>query len=333
MSSIFVCGVINWDTLLFVKDLPAPGEEVKVNRAISVPGGKGGNTAVAAARLLDRSSPTNTRVGIIAMLGSDDIAQKQLRILGEEGVDTSCIIQYHGINSGQAFVLIDKNGQDMIMTYSVANEMMMAEKMKIVVNEIINFALGKSEMMIIIDPPLETAANLSKQCKDGGKPVIVSPALLTSYGFSALRRYLNNADYVILNQQEAKSLMSIDDSMTACSKLSDALGGKKVITTLGSKGCIFCSWGKKTIIPTMDLSKFNLKVKSSAGAGDSFVGAFGAFKLEGLDDFESIILANIAAALKTTREEIRGTPTRNELYIYANKNYINSLRNQIRFIS
>jgi ribokinase len=330
MPDVLVCGVINWDTLLFVEHIPYAGEEVKVKRIISVPGGKGANTAVAAAKILGL-----TKVGIIAMLGSDEIAERQTDILEDEGVDTSCIMRHANISSGQAYVVVDSDGEDMILTHMAANEMMTSKN--IIANEKILSAVDKCNMIIIIDPPLDVAANLSTQCKDRGKIVIISPALLTKqHGFPTLRKYMSNADYIILNEQETKSLMSMnndddDGSIAACSKLSDTLDEKRIITTRGRKGCIFCYEGKRVMIPTMDLSYFGLEVKSTAGAGDAFVGAFGAFKLEGLDDIESIFLANIAAALKTTREETRGSPTYEDIKHYADHDYVRSLHNQIRF--
>jgi len=324
MPRMFVCGVINWDTLLFVENLPAAGEEVRVNRVISVPGGKGANTAVAAARILGP-----TKVGIIAMLGSDNIAEKQIIILEGEGVDTTCIMRHADVGSGQAYVIVDSNGEDMILTDMAANQMMTSEK---IVNQKMFSAIDKSNMMIIIDPPLDVAASLSTQCKDRGKTVIVSPALLTKYGFPALHNYMSNADYIILNEHETKLLMSLNDGITACSELSNTLDGKRIITTLGSKGCIFCSEGKKVMIPTMDLSYFGLGIKSTVGAGDAFVGAFAAFKLEGLDDLESIFFANVAAALKITREETRGSPMQEEIKRYADHNYMRSLYDQIKII-
>lgn len=171
------------------------------------------------------------------------------------------------------------------------------------------------------------------QCKDRERTVIIiSPALLTKYGFPALQNYMNNADYIILNEHEAKSLMSVNDGITVCSKLSNILDGKRVITTLGSKDCVFCYEGKKVMIPTMDLSYFSLEIKSTVGAGDTFVGVFGAFKLEGLDDLKSIFLANIAAALKTTREETRGSPTYEDINHYANHDHMQLLYDQIKII-
>ena len=96
MPRLLICGAINWDTTLFVEKLPGPGEEVRVERILSVPGGKGANAAVAASRILGKKV-----VGLVGMLGNDLIADRQLAVLGEEGVDTACVSCTNDILSGQ----------------------------------------------------------------------------------------------------------------------------------------------------------------------------------------------------------------------------------------
>ena len=85
-------------------------------RVASEPGGKGANTAVAAAKILGNNS-----VATIGMLGVDDIADRQLRILQDQGVDTTLILESDKLLSGQAYVIVDKNGENMILTYQAAN--------------------------------------------------------------------------------------------------------------------------------------------------------------------------------------------------------------------
>lgn len=157
-----MCGVINWDNLLFVEHLPSIGEEVRINRITSVPGGKGANTAVAIARILGP-----TKVAIIAMLGSDNIAQKQIDILESEGIDTSCIMRQAKSISGQAYVIVDNNGEDMIVTHMAANEMVTSKN--ITDNREIISAIDKCTTIIIIDPPLDVAMTLSIEGKNRGK--------------------------------------------------------------------------------------------------------------------------------------------------------------------
>jgi len=311
MPKVLTCGTINWDTTLFVERLPNAGQEIRVVRVASEPGGKGANTAVAAAKILGNNS-----VAIIGMLGVDDIADRQLRILQDQGVDTTLILESEKLLSGQAYVIVDKNGENMILTYQAANLVFTGE---FVENSKVLSAIEESSMVIVIDPPLDVAAALIVKSKDRGKPVIWAPALLTNYGFSVLEEYIRDVDYLILNRQEAKSLTSIHDGIQACTNISNTVTGK-VVVTLGHEGCMLCSGGKGKKIPPLHLSLSGLNVASKAGAGDTLVGVFGAFKVKGLEDARALYLSNIAAALKTTREETRASPTYEEIQRYVDEN-------------
>jgi len=111
-----VIGAINWDINLFVKEFPRGGEEVVVTRIARVPGGKAGNVAVAAARLLGRG-----RIALIGGLGKDSIASEHVRIFEQEGVVVSGLKFNENIESGQAYIVIDGKGENIIHTYFGAN--------------------------------------------------------------------------------------------------------------------------------------------------------------------------------------------------------------------
>lgn len=308
MPKILVCGAINWDTTLFVERFPNPGEEVRATKVISVPGGKAANTAVAGAKILGTNN-----VGVIGMLGADSIAENQIKILENEGIDTSLIFRHEGMLSGQAYVIVDRKGENVILTYQAANLAIMPEE---VAQPKVLSAIDNSSTVIVIDPPLDTAGSLITYASKAGKRIIWSPALLTSYGISALQKYLSHVDYLILNQQEAGSLTSIEDGLEACSKISNSLSGINVVVTLGDRGCTLCTNGKNMIIPPLDSSS-DLRIVSTVGAGDAFLGAFGAFKLKGFEDAQALYLANVAAALKASREDTRASPTFEEITRYA----------------
>jgi ribokinase len=307
MPKVLVCGTINWDTTLFVERLPNPGQEIRVMRVASEPGGKGANTAVAVAKILGKNS-----VATIGMLGFDDIADRQRRILQDEGVDTTLIFATDKLLSGQAYVIVDKNGEDMILTYQAAN---LALRPEFVESSKVLSAIEESTMVIIIDPPLDVASALIKNSKDRRKTVIWAPALLTNYGFSVLEQYVRNVDYLILNQQEAETLTSIHDSIQACTNISNVISGK-VVVTLAHEGCMLCAGGKGKNIAPLNFSLSGLNVTSTVGAGDTLVGGFGAFKVKGFEDPRALYLANIAAALKSTREQTRASPTYEEIQRY-----------------
>jgi ribokinase len=313
MPEILVSGAINWDTTLFVERLPNPGEEIRATKVISVPGGKAANTAVSAAKILGCNN-----VGVIGMLGIDNIAENQIKILQNDGIDTSLIFRHDALLSGQAYVVVDNKGENVILSHQAAN---LAITPEYVLRPNVLSAIDNSQIIIVIDPPLDTAGSLIMSARRVGKTVIWSPALLTSYGLSAMQKFVMHVDYLILNQQEARALTSISDGVQACSKISNSLIGSNdavAVVTLGGEGCVLCTKGKCMIIPPLDLaSSSNLKTVSTVGAGDAFVGAFGAFKLKGFEDTKALYLANIAAALKTSREDTRGSPTFQEIKRYA----------------
>lgn len=314
MPKILVCGAINWDTTLFVERFPNPGEEVRAIKVISVPGGKGANMAVAAAKILGGGG-----VSIIGMLGGDSIAESQVKILQNDGIDTSLIFRHNEMLSGQAYVIVDSKGENMIMSHQAANLAMTPED---VLRHNVLSAIYNSNTIIVIDPPLDTAGSLIISARRAGKRIIWSPALLTRYGLSVVQKYATHVDYLILNQQEARALTLMDDGVQACSKISNSLSGRNnaVVVTLGDEGCVLCNKGKSMIIPPLDLtSSPTLKIVSTVGAGDTFVGTFGAFKLKGFQDNQALYLANIAAALKTTREDTRGSPSFEDIKGYANE--------------
>ena len=313
-NRLVVCGTVNWDTLLFVDQLPLPGEEVRVNRVISVPGGKGGNTAVSAARIMGMS-----KVALLASVGRDPVGSKHMRLLQGEGVDTTSILKEKGYQSGQAFIAIDKNGQDVILTHMAANAQLGPQSLARSTRA--GRVIKKASAFVITDPPLATAIWLARRAKRQGAMLILSPAMLTLLGFEALEEYLRLGDYVIVNEQEAGVLLGTviadtDKDIKRYAALSLRLKGKKVIVTLGRLGCALFHESKAVSIPTLDLALFGLKVVSTAGAGDAFVGTFAAYKAMGLDDADAILRANFAAALKTTKTVVRGSPRRSEIERY-----------------
>ncbi len=312
---ILVCGAINWDTLILVDEFPKGGVEVKANNVISLPGGKGGNTATAAIRILREKKS----VGILGVLGYDDIANKQLEIFEKEGIDTSFIVRKN-IPSGQAYVIIDKLGENMILTYKAANDMLKPEDISNNIN---------IDMLIVIDPPLESAKRLINLAYNKGKKVLFMPALLTRYGIDILEEPLKLSDYIILNEHEVMQLTNDQDSIRASKSLSKRF--KKVITTVGEKGCILSYNEKSLLIPSIDLNMLKLKSISTVGAGDTFAGSFASYLTLGFDELKAISLANLTAALKTTRYGARDTPRYEELEPYMNYS-LDHISKNIKFI-
>jgi len=107
---ITVVGSANIDHVARCERLPRPGETVTDAEFERVPGGKGANQAVAAARL-------GAAVTFIGRIGRDDLV---LRSLEREGVNTSAVVRDDG-ETGVALILVDASGENVIVVAPGAN--------------------------------------------------------------------------------------------------------------------------------------------------------------------------------------------------------------------
>ena len=105
-----VVGSINLDLVVQAERLPRPGETLSGGRFMRIPGGKGANQAVAAARL-------GARTRFVGRIGTDDLV---LRSLEREGVDTSGVVRDEG-ESGVALILVEGSGENVIVVAPGAN--------------------------------------------------------------------------------------------------------------------------------------------------------------------------------------------------------------------
>src|SRR5947209_17915512 len=108
---ITVVGSANVDLVARCERLPRPGETLTDAVFERVPGGKGANQAVAAARL-------GAQVRFVGRLGKDDLV---LRSLQAEGVDIGGVVRDDG-ESGVALILVDASGENVIVVAPGANQ-------------------------------------------------------------------------------------------------------------------------------------------------------------------------------------------------------------------
>ncbi|GAM55086.1 ribokinase [Vibrio ishigakensis] len=95
MSKLVVLGSVNADHVLQVPSFPRPGETLHGRNYQVIPGGKGANQAVAAARL-------NADVGFIASVGSDAFGINIIEDFKGDGIDTSGVKIVEGRPTGIA---------------------------------------------------------------------------------------------------------------------------------------------------------------------------------------------------------------------------------------
>ena len=106
--SVVVVGSSNTDLVVQSDKLPEPGMTVLGGKYQVIPGGKGANQAVAAAR-------AGARVAFVANIGRDDFGDAALAGLGREGIDTQFITRDRRAPSGVALIMVGEKGADMIL--------------------------------------------------------------------------------------------------------------------------------------------------------------------------------------------------------------------------
>ncbi len=304
MAKLAVCGAINWDVSCFVEHLPAPGEEVTVRRVTQVSGGTGGNIAVAAARILEHG-----QVVLIGAVGEDDIASRQLADLSAEGVITGGIARIPGIESGQAYILVDQEGQNVIASCLGANASL---RLECVSNPPVKRLLHECQSMIITDPPLDVVSELIKLAGQWRIPVLWDPGILVSRGWEELKPLVKLAEILFLNEAEATALFGAGqlDVVLRCLRSIGFAG--HVVLKLGTQGAAMLepSTSMVTEASALPLKGLGLEAINTVGCGDVFGGVFAAYHVLGASLQESFTLASIAAGLNATRPETRGSPGR-----------------------
>ncbi|MEM2875470.1 MAG: PfkB family carbohydrate kinase [Candidatus Bathyarchaeia archaeon] len=305
MAKIAVLGAINLDINLFVERLPKVGEEVPVREITRIPGGKGANIAVSASRIIGPG-----KVALIGCLGFDSIAEEQLRILREEGVDTLGVKRGGDVESGQADILIDEHGRNVINTLFGANLKLTAQDID---SDPIENILTNCKIAVIVDPPLDVIEKAARKVHYAGGVVVWHPGVRSTLGMKKLMDVLRVVDYLVLNEVEVENLSGTSDMSEAYRRLVEVKGQIRLVVTLGEKGCSSISREGRIDISGVNLEEYGMRAVNTVGCGDAFLGVFAAYKAEGLSDLEALRRANAAGAYKATRRETRGSPTRRHL--------------------
>jgi ribokinase len=304
MASLVVCGAINWDISCFVEQLPVPGEEVTIKHITRVSGGTGGNVAVAAARILGAKE-----VALIGALGKDDIARQQIAALEDEGVITEGINHIAGVESGQAYILVDQTGENVIASHLGANARLGLEHLN---KAQVKQQLWECRGIVLTDPNLEVAEELIKLAKRRDVPVLWDPGILIGPNREALHSLAKKAEVLFLNETEASALLGVSELNMSLQKLKELGFSNHTVLKLGAQGAAMLEPASDMVtqIPTLPLKKLGLNVVSTVGCGDVFAGVFAAYHVMGNSLAQSLIMASAAAGLNATRPETRGSPER-----------------------
>ncbi|MDQ7036016.1 MAG: PfkB family carbohydrate kinase, partial [Anaerolineae bacterium] len=144
MAKIVVVGSFNLDLITYVERIPNIGETVTDGEFQTMPGGKGSNQAVAAARL-------GADVTFVACVGDDRFAQIGFDLWRDCGIRTNYVIQAKNTATGTALILVDAKGENLIAVAPGANRNLSITHVDAVSDVIANADIVMAQLEISLD--------------------------------------------------------------------------------------------------------------------------------------------------------------------------------------
>jgi len=288
-KDIIVLGSLNMDLVVNTSKFPNLGETIVCDKFYTSPGGKGGNQAVAAARLASQEY----KVKFIGRVGEDIFGQEILKNLKSENIDTSFVKITKNISTGIASIFIMPSGENSVNAVYGANY----EIDKSQINDFEKISDNVGVLLLQQEIPDTTLKLILKSAHKKQIPVILDPA---PYKENVIKFY-KNINIITPNEIEASRISNTEvkdiPSAKKAARFIRNLGCDNVIITLGAKGI----WIEGENI-SEHVKSFKVNAKSSVAAGDAFNGALGYGIVKNNNLLDSIELAIATSSMSVTRE-------------------------------
>ena len=284
-GTIVVVGSVNVDLLAQVQRHPRPGETLHGTGGQMLPGGKGANQAVAAARL-------GARVAMVGAVGSDVQAEAALSVLREAGVDLGHVAEIEG-PTGLAIVTVAEDGENSIVVIAGANDAMDAGRVRAAAEVISAARIVVCQGEIPRDGIEALPALVTGRFLHNPAPVMeLDPAVLRA------------SDPLVVNQHEAGLVLAqlapdqeAPEDPEAVVAALRAAGIPSAVLTLGADGSLVAGAGGVRRIPPAPVEAVD-----TTGSGDAFIGALALGLARGDDLATAARLASRVGAFAATGE-------------------------------
>jgi ribokinase len=302
MFDMLVVGSLNMDLVVRAPHFPAPGETISGGDLAIIPGGKGANQSVAAARL-------GARVAMLGCVGGDVFGQALVDNLMQNRVDINRVKRDKAA-TGTATIVVDARGQNSIVLSPGANG-------KMTPADVADLPDAKILMLQFEIPP-ETVLSAAQQARRKGMQVIVNPAPAQAMDEALLR----SVDILVPNESELSLLTgeTVTDvaSAESAARMLMEQGAGMVIVTRGSQGSLAVTKNERYDVPS-----FKVDVVDTTAAGDAFIGGLAVSLVENKSLEKALIYANACGALAATKFGAQPSlPNKDEVDDFIRKNHL-----------
>lgn len=288
MGKVVVVGSINVDMVFTSDKRPKAGETVLGNTFSIIPGGKGANQAVAAAKL-------GAETYMVGCVGNDSNGEFSLKNLQNMNVNTEGIKIVDNIPTGVANIVVADNDNSIIVisgaNFEVNKEVAESNK---------ELILSADIVLLQLEIPIIVVEYILEICSKNNVKVLLNPAPAAKLN----SKIIENATYITPNEHELKLIFNNQNTDEVLKRYPN-----KLIVTMGSKGVKYFDGHEIKQVPSNKVD-----VVDTTGAGDTFCGGLAAALVRKDNIGEAIKFANKAASFTVTKLGAQsGMPTLNQL--------------------
>jgi ribokinase len=303
MNRVLVVGSINLDIVVRAPRHPRPGETVLGTAREYLPGGKGANQAVAAAR-------SDAETWLAGKVGHDFAADLLRGFLRTTQVHLELVQVAEAAPTGIAVIVVDDRGENSIVVIPGANADLAETNLHDVIVGPGDVLLGQREI------PDDTLLAVFQRGRAQGATTVLNAA--PAGGLPAPLARL--ADVIVINETELWTIIggqhdgneSLDAIARDAAALQDRFASATMVVSLGARGILALAPGERIFIEGR-----KVEAVDTTGAGDCLVGSFCAQLALGYSLREALAYANVAASLSVQRQGAAPSmPYRHEVETY-----------------
>lgn len=293
-SRIVVVGSLNLDRTYTVRKLPREGESLHADDHRTSPGGKGANQAIAAARM-------GASVSLVGAVGADRAGTKLRNAAADAGVDVTHVRVDQTNPTGEAVILVDELGRNLIIVSRGANDAVSAR-------DVTGADIPAGWIVSGFEVPDGAVVEAARRAREIGARFVLNPS-----PFRAIPELVvGHIDVLVLNEHELETALGAatqTSSDAALRAARDLLGTGLLVVTLGADGAAAVSEDHVFRAPGLAVSAVD-----TSGAGDAFTGVLIALLASGRHLGQALERAVAAAAYAVTRPGTQGAyPTAADL--------------------
>ncbi|SFP85059.1 ribokinase [Amycolatopsis arida] len=262
-AEVLVVGSANADLVVAADRRPGGGETVLGGDTRVLPGGKGANTAVAAARL-------GADVALVGAVGDDPHGRLLLDSLRSAGVRTE-LVRTVDRPTGAAYITVTPDGENSILVSPGANAALRPADID---------PAGAKVVAVSMEVPLPTVEHAVTAAAAAGARVVLNLSPVTELAVTTLTTptTLAGVDLLLVNEHEAALLLGAEDPANIDPAGLLDRGPRSAVVTLGARGALLVTEDGPLEVPAP-----RVEAVDTTGAGDAFAGALATALATALD--------------------------------------------------